>query len=70
LLPAFGAVAVHEDVPVGPDTSVGQVVVTQPLAEVAALGVQEATGTLAVLFAVQVVPIQLLAALAAEGEQV
>ena len=60
----------HDCVPLGPVVSTGQVVVTQLLPVVAALGVQEATAWLRLLFVAQVVVTQLLAPVPADAEQV
>jgi hypothetical protein len=54
LLPEVGPLAVHPDAPPAV-VSTGQVVVVQPLPEFAELGVHEDTGTLVVLFVLQVV---------------
>ena len=71
LLPADGPEP--EQVPAWTPTSavrIGQVVVVQPLADAAALGVQDATGTLVVLLVVQTVAVQAFAEVAGEDEQV
>ncbi len=61
LLPADATFGAHEATPVGPVVSAaGQLVVVQPLPEVAADAVQVATGTLVVLLVLQVRVVQLL----------
>ena len=69
-MPDVGPDGVQVCVPLGPLVRTGQVVVTQPLLEVAALGVHDEMGTSFVLFEVQVVVTQLLATVPAEAEHV
>ena len=72
LLPAVAAADVHRagSIGVGPVvTGAGQVVAVQPLAAVPADTAQDRTGTLAKLFGVQVVLVQLLPAAAAAATQ-
>jgi hypothetical protein len=70
LLPAAATMGAHEATPVGPVVSgAGQVVVVQPLPDVAADAVQVPTATLVVLLVLQVLEVQLLPAAAAAGEQ-
>lgn len=67
---SVGPWGTHDCVPLGPETSTGHVVVTQPLPIFAALGVQDDTAWLRLLFVAQVVVTQLFATVPAEAEQV